>query len=355
MTAFSVDRDRLIEILGQCAGAVGANGPSAAVLFAGREAITRSQSLRIAVDLGEAVSGSVLLPHRWIVQVARSAPKGEMVRVEPSEASCRVTAGRGAWTIATEATSSYHAEGLPADAEAFAVLQARPLVDALSLVRQATDVESSRYALGGVLLECNAPDLDVVATDGRRLLWSRCQAESVAGKASLVIPGDAVGAIVQVLASAASVRITRTASEVVVAGDNGVTVSARLLEGRFPRWRDIIPEPTAAASIPAPALVAAVRQAAIVTSEQSKSVVFSFAPGALTLTAQSAESGEARVECDVERCSATSRVRLDPRFVHDAIRTAGDEVVEFAPGSGKGAAAIRWGSSCGVIMPMGDE
>ena len=47
----------------------------------------------------------------------------------------------------------------------------------------ATDNESSRYALGGVLLELTADEITAVATDGRRLARQEGPAKSVGGHA----------------------------------------------------------------------------------------------------------------------------------------------------------------------------
>ena len=45
----------------------------------------------------------------------------------------------------------------------------------------ATDNESSRYALGGVLLEMTADQITAVGTDGRRLARMEAPAKSVGG------------------------------------------------------------------------------------------------------------------------------------------------------------------------------
>lgn len=357
MTKLTIPRERLLDALSLVSGAVGREGVTSAVLIADGKATTTDLAKRVAVDIGDTDGVRVLLPHRRLVEIARNSPREEFVRIEPKGDSCRITSGRGAWTIPTESPEAFPASAMPEDAQPFAVLAAPDLLAALTAVRVATDTESSRYALGGVLLECDGPSLHAVSTDGRRLLWCRCAAESADG-GSLIVPADGVAVLVQVLAGAASVRITRTPGEMVAATDHGVTVAVRLLEGRFPKWRDVVPKgDTAVVAVRKADLEAAVRQAAIVTSEQSKSVSFSFGVDGLTLTARSSEAGEARVRCDLESPGMTARVRLDPRFVIDAIRAAGpDETVTVSAVDSSKPAIIRWGTVLGVVMPMeGDE
>ena len=60
-----------------------------------------------------------------------------------------------------------------------------------------------------------------------------------------------------------------------------VTIYSRLVEGRFPRWRDVFPQRQDAQKIELPIgpVYAAVRQAAIVTNDESRGIDFKFADG----------------------------------------------------------------------------
>jgi hypothetical protein len=128
----------------------------------------------------------------------------------------------------------------------------------------ATDTESSRYALGGVQIECREGSmLAAIGTDGRRLHVAHLQPLSIAGETPqyCVVPAAMWGRLATVARAAVrSVRslTPRQAAEVlwrsvvtietdgtvvrltVSQGDLSVSMTARLIEGRFPRWRDII-------------------------------------------------------------------------------------------------------------------
>ena len=76
-------------------------------------------------------------------------------------------------------------------------------------------------------------------------------------------------------------------------------IYSRLVEGRFPPYRDVIPK-KANAKVPLVVneFLSAVRQAAIMTDDESKRITFQFASGKLTLEAQGATTGQ--VEGDDE-------------------------------------------------------
>ena len=133
-------------------------------------------------------------------------------------------------------------------------------------------------------------------------------------------------------------------------------VSARLVEGRFPRWRDVFPERLDAARVTLVAgpLLVAVRQAAIVTSEQSKGVDFAFEPGQLVLAGRSAESGESRIELPIDYTGQTIRIKLDPRFMSEFLKVLdGAANVQVDVIDAQSACVCRTDDGYGyVIMPL---
>jgi hypothetical protein len=128
----------------------------------------------------------------------------------------------------------------------------------------ATDTESSRYALGGVQIECREGSmLAAIGTDGRRLHVAHLQPASIAGETPqyCVVPTDAwkrVASVARAAVRAVRGLTGRKAADALRAGvvtiqtdgtvvcltwghaGLSVTATARLIEGRFPRWRDVV-------------------------------------------------------------------------------------------------------------------
>lgn len=222
----------------------------------------------------------------------------------------------------------------------------------------ATDNESSRYALGGVLLELSPEGIIAVGTDGRRLakMQGPVTVHGAPQPAQPIVPARAMQLIERCLGAAdAPVQVAGDTNEILVRSGS-TTISARLVVGRFPRWRDVFPERPDAirVSLPAAPFLAAVRQAAIVTSEQSKGVDFSFEPGQLVLSGRSAETGESRVELPLDHAGAAVRIKLDPRFVGDFLRVLdGGSTVVVEITDPQSACVCRTDDGYGyVIMPL---
>ena len=100
-----------------------------------------------------------------------------------------------------------------------------------------------------------------------------------------------------------------------------VTISSRLVEGRFPKYQDVIPAETPI-SFPliAGAFYSAVRQAQIVTSDESRGVDFVIASGMMTLKSSVAEVGQSTVELPIAYEGEELTITFDPRYVADFLK-----------------------------------
>jgi DNA polymerase-3 subunit beta len=224
----------------------------------------------------------------------------------------------------------------------------------------ATDAESSRYALGGVLLELEDAEITAVATDGRRLAKMQGPAQMVGEKsvsdAMTIVPSRAMQLIERAMTDAdAEIQIAARANDVLVRGSR-TTVYSRLVEGRFPKWREVFPErhESHQIEIAVGPLYAALRQASIVASEESRGIECIFANGSLVLTAATAEIGESRVEFPIAYDGPEIKISLDHRYVADFLRVLEPEkTITVDLQDGESAALFLTDDGYGyVVMPM---
>jgi DNA polymerase-3 subunit beta len=213
----------------------------------------------------------------------------------------------------------------------FLEVPARLLRELIRRTVFATDNESSRYALGGVLLEYGNGELTAVGTDGRRLAVMKGPAGAIGGyrgtEGNTIVPTRAMQFIERTITDGdTEVQLASRGNDVLLKTPRAVIYS-RLVEGRFPKWRDVFPKRTDAHKIPlvvGPAY-SAVRQAAIVTSDESRGVDFTFGEGKLVLSGRAAETGQSRVELPIAYDGPTLSIALDPRYVNDFFRVLDPE------------------------------
>jgi DNA polymerase-3 subunit beta len=336
------------------------------VLLSGGVLSGSDGDVRIDVTLENAPPGiNFLLPKDRFAAILGSF-SGDEITITPDDSSCVIKAGRGEWTLPTENAGEYPAWDVDG-AKPVTRLPVDQFCRAVKGVVFAVDDESSRYALGAVLVEVKGEVVTFVATDGRRLSCVTCEHDLAVDDSQTLVPARAMAIIARLAAACgdASVQLETTGKEIVATVGNA-TVTARLLDGRYPRWRDTLPERDAKATTVSRAdLLAATRAAAIVTSEESKGVQFVFSGDGIWLHGQSSEKGESSVTCDVVEAGDKATVKLDPLFVQQWLGgidseeepTASIEVV-----NDQSAVVLRCGkqedgtySYTGVIMPMADQ
>ena len=189
-----------------------------------------------------------------------------------------------------------------------------------------TDNESSRYALGGIKLEWKDNLLTAVGTDGRRLAKMDGPSQAIGEPAPFgdvtVVPTRAMNLLERALGEDGSeVQIAIRQNDILVKNPR-CTIYSRLLEGRYPRWRDVFPQRSNSLKLDLTVgpVQAAVRQAAIVTSEESRGIDFTFGAGSLVLSGQTAEVGQSRVELPIAYDGEAISITLDPRFAIDFLK-----------------------------------
>jgi len=361
-------REPLLAALQSAAAVVPARSPKPVLtnvkLEAGREGTVMSATdlevgIRIDLDAVEVLApGAVLLPSGRLTAIVRESPPGTVFEIHADGTAAVVKAPRSEFRLPAEDPLEFPAVATFPTEACFEL--STPLVR--ELVRRtvfATDNESSRYALGGVLVELTPAGVIAVGTDGRRLAKMEGPAKSQGGAvpdAQPIVPARAMQLIERCLAAADTPVLVAARPAEILVKTAGTTISARLVDGRFPRWRDVFPERPEAVrvNLVAGPLLAAVRQAAIVTSEQSKGVDFAFEPGQLVLAGRSAESGESRVELPIDHAGATVRIKLDPRFLADFLRVLdGGTNVTVEITDAQSACVCRTEDGYGyVIMPL---
>jgi DNA polymerase-3 subunit beta len=297
-----------------------------------------------------------LVPHARLLAIVRAAT-GDEVTLTAKGPSVTVRCGGGSWTLPTEDVARYPTWE-PGEMQAVCRLPADQFARAAKATTYATDCDSSRYALGAVLIEVANGNPTWVATDGRRLACVETETDQAVDDRQTLVPRRVLDIVAGMATGDGSVQVEASAKDVVFTLD-GTTVTGRLVEGRFPRWRDVVGEPEGQATVLEVAeLLASVRAAAIVTSEQSKGVDCVWTDDTLVISGRSAEYGESTVRCPLVTAGDASQTKVDPRYVVEFLRSipADEEPqVDVYATNAESRVLLKCGPYTGVIMPLAKE
>ena len=297
---------------------------------------------------------ALLLPHARLAAIVGSLNPADDVTLTPDGTACIVTSGNGTWRLPVEDANEFPAAG-DVDAKPIARLPADQFATLMASVRFATDNESSRYALGGVLVQWSKGTLSFVATDGRRMCVAECEVDQATDDSTTIVPRRAVDTLCRLANGADAVQLETTGTELVAEVD-GTTVRARLVDGRFPRWQDVdVQRDVKSSLVVVGSLLHACRQAAICTSEQSRGVTFAVTADGLHLTSRSAEAGEASATCELVEAGQECVVSLDPHFVVQWLGCGSfdlAETIELEAVDKASAVVLRAQDSRCIVMPL---
>ena len=267
--------------------------------------------------------GDVVLPIRRFGAILRESSDAKLF-LESDGTRTLVRGGQSEWQLPTQNPDEFPTVS-PFEQERYHQMPARFFRELIRRTTFATDTESSRYALGGVLVELTAQGIVGVGTDGRRLAKQEGPAEAVAGHETIentVIPTRAMQLIERALAdNEENIQLATSENQVQVKSQR-TTIYSRLVEGRYPKWRDVFPksQDTAKIELSAGPFHSAVRQAAIVTTDERRGVDFPFGEGKIVLAGHGAEMGESHVELPIAYEGPEITVKLDPRFMSDFLK-----------------------------------
>jgi len=219
--------------------------------------------------------------------------------------------------------------------------------------------EKMRYALNGVLLVAKegSSKVDMVATDGRRMVWIKRKANKDAPfTCEVIIPTKGALQIERMIKDIEVIQV-RVQERNIFARTASAELVAQLVEGQFPNFRAVVPEDLdKKVDLSAANFAASVRRAALVSdNDEAKAVKIELEPGRMVLTSASSRGGESRVEIAVEYAGDQAHITLNPDFLEQALKTLGDVGVKLELRDSVTAAIIRDGSDyLYLTMPITD-
>lgn len=287
-------------------------------------------SIRVALPGIEIEApGSAVLPVDRFGSILREC-SAEKLRIEAEERGTKIAADRSRFTLPAMNPEEFPA--VPVFAEtSYIQAPARMLKELIRRTLFAVDTESGRFALAGVLLEIEGEKLHAIGSDGRRLAVMEGPVVAVeggrTGNEPVIVPSRAMHLLERSLVDGDDQVLLAARSNDLLVRAPRFEFSSRLVEGRFPRWRDVIPKRSGSARIPLQAgpLLAAVRQASIVADNESRAVNFTFGEGTLTIRGSSDTAGQSQVEMPIAYDGAPIPTALDFRYISEFLRVLGPE------------------------------
>ena len=314
---------------------------------------TRAQALVLSASDGE-ISIQCMMPTTVVKQGEASvdaqrfarivAACGQSIELALKKTTLEIRSAGGRWEVGLD-------DSRPAMVEEKRdghVAAPGVVVDAMARVIHASDSDAgSRYALQGVRLERVDSRWRAIATDGRRL--SVCGGDrQTAGDGEWLVPARLAKTLISVFSGATDGAVGTGANSIAMTSGKW-TVAGRLMEGRFPAWRSVIPALPHSVSVPAHELREMLTRVKVCSMESK--VELTIADGALRAAGVD-ETAEAEAEIVVPADSSPLKTAVNADYLLDFFADA-IGTVEIWYGTPEQALVLVDGDyAVGVVMPM---
>jgi DNA polymerase III subunit beta len=286
-------------------------------------------SLRLPLEAEVEGSGSVVVPGRLLVDLARLLPEGDVtLEQRPEEAVLQVTGGQSSSRLHT-----YSAEDFPklpdvAGVQTFSVDRAA-FLETVARVARAASRDESRPVLTGILVRFEGGRLVMAATDSYRLSVKETELETEgAPELEAIVPARALAELARIAADADELRIGVQENHVVFDA-GGVWLTTRRIDGQFPNYKQLIPETFEhQVALPREEFLEVVRRTSVMAQRNSP-IRLRFAEGEVTVSAQTQDVGEAREALPVSFSGEELEIGFNPEFLRDGIESVDSDEVQL--------------------------
>ncbi len=278
--------------------------------------------------------GTVVLPARLLLDVARQLPSGPLtLELRPAEQDVEIICGPARFHLRTLRTEDFPPLPEPGG-DQVVHLPAKAFTETIAKVARSASRDETRPILTGILVSATGTELRMVATDSYRLSVKETRLdEPVDGGFEANVPARALQELERIVSSGGqtdAIEIGVRANQVVFrAGD--VVLSSRLIDGQFPNYRQLLPETYEhELSVPGEELVGVVRRISLM-AQKNAPLRLSFAEGELTISAQTPDVGEASEPLPVPFSGEPFEIGFNPDFLRDGLESVegGDVILKL--------------------------
>ncbi|EKG2484128.1 DNA polymerase III subunit beta [Vibrio vulnificus] len=362
---FTIARSHFIKPLQQVSGALGGR-PTLPILGNLLINVENGQLSMTATDLEveliskvtlerEFEAGSITVPSRKFLDICRGLPDDAVITFVLEGDRVQVRSGRSRFSLATLPANAFpNIEDWQSEVEVSLTQgELRALIEKTQFSMANQDV---RYYLNGMLFEIEGSTLRSVATDGHRMAVAQAQLSADFAQKQIIVPRKGVQELVKLLDTPEQPVTLQIGSSNLRAEVNDFVFTSKLVDGRFPDYRRVLPQHTTKTlEASCDELRQAFSRAAILSNEKFRGVRVNLAGTEMRITANNPEQEEAEEMLDVSFEGEAIEIGFNVSYVLDVLNTLRCEQVRISMSDANASALVENvddDSAMYVVMPI---
>src|SRR6516225_7702879 len=353
---FRSERDALVEMLATASRAVGGRASSSPVLLglllgcSGNTLSVTGTDLDLTIQVTDEVigidDGNCVIPARLSTDIVRRLEPGAVTVADDGD-HVTISAARSTFKLHTYPVVEFPPVGKTSEPDTH--ISERALGEAVRQVVRAASHDDGRPLLTGILMSHIDGSIRMVATDSYRMAMRDLPGKNaIPGEEDLLVPARALSELQRLPTGTISessetdkVGVAASSSEITF-WQGKVQISTRLLEGRYPDYKQLIPD-----SYPnrlhlgKETFLSALRRVQLLVRDNTTPVRLSMRQGGVDLSVQSQDVGDAAETIDGDYSGEDLVIAFNPSYLIDGVEAVtGDEVIVESADASR-AATVR--------------
>lgn len=308
--------------------------------------------------------GTVAIPAKDLFERVKMMPEGpvHLATADKGMVTLKSPGSARKYTVKAMPGEDFPPLPAPADGASSLTLEARVLADLISRVHFSMSTDDARANMACALFEWAGDVVRMVTTDGHRLSKAEVKLEGRQASASFLIPTKAIAELRRFCDDALSgggkddrpvIHITQSGTTCFFQFAE-TTFSTKLIDAAFPPYEKIFESVHVRKSIEVPRakVLDAVRAVSVAAEQKTGGVKLALDGSKLRITTQSAESGDASDELDVEYTGESGVWFMNGKYVVELLGSLTEDDVTFGFSGELDPVSVIGGATHAIISPM---
>lgn len=278
-------------------------------------------------------TAEITVPAKKFIDICRSLNEGTLLELSQKDNRVIIKAGRSRFSLTTLPSEDFPVLVDESKELEFQV-ERPPFVLLLQATHFSMAQQDVRYYLNGLLLEFLGTQINAVSTDGHRLAIGELNIDNNLPEHKLILPRKGVLELMRLLNDVDDENVLISVNKNhFYLQTKGYDFSSKLIEGRFPNYRRVIPSDNDKSIVmDRDELKRGLMRVSILANEKYRAVQLSIKPKAVTIVANNQEQEEALEEVPANTEGDSMSIGLNASYLLDVLNNVppGDVKIELS-------------------------
>lgn len=288
--------------------------------------------IKTAIEVeGEDANIQTTANAKKLLDILKSLPDDKQVSLKLNDNKLSIASGKSKFSLQTLPATDFPEMKIANEFTKRLTLKQNQFKDLLNKTNYAMAVQDIRYYLNGMLLITEHNNVSVVSTDGHRLAFASVEIEQDLGeKTEVILPRKTVMELQRLLQDTHDEITIEMNQNQIRFEFNGIELSSKLVEGKFPDYRKVIPtDYTNSILVNRQDYQHALQRVSILSNEKIRGVRCLIETDTLKISSTNTDQENAQEELDINYSGESLDIGFNVTYLLDVLGNQKHEQVQM--------------------------